>query len=496
MDANKTELFFDLPDEAATSALAEDLAVVLIRGDVVALAGDLGAGKTTFARSLLRAFVDDVGLEVPSPTFTLVQTYSGGRLPVAHFDFYRLSLADELDEIGFDDAVTDGAVIIEWPERALSRLPTERIDLSFEIAGTGRKVAIVGQGSLIARFRRSRAIRVFLDRAKWRHAARRHLQGDASSRTYERIRWSDRKAVLMDWPPRSLDVAADNNQGIYRARDVRSFIAVDAALRDCGLSAPELYADDNEAGLLLMEDLGTKGVVAGVSPIAERYSVAISALAQIHMHRRTAELPLPDGTLHHLPAYGSAALAAELDLYLDWYIPHLTGEPPNPAARAEFSELWAPLFDRLDRAERSWVLLDVHSPNLLWLPDRDGIRRIGFLDFQDAMIGPTAYDVASLAQDARITVPPDLERDLVDHYVNKRKMGEGDFDAKRFAEAYVILGVQRATRILGVFARLADHAGKRGYLQHIPRVRGYLARSLAHPVMSRLSLWYERHRLL
>lgn len=496
MVVSKTFYHVELPDETATRALAEDVALCLKRGDAVALAGDLGTGKTTFARALLRAFFDDPELEVPSPTFTLIQTYTGGRFPVAHFDFYRLSLADELDEIGFDDAVADGAVLVEWPERASSRLPAENIELLFEIDGTGRKVTVSGQGAPIERFVRSRSIREFLNRANWPHAARRYLQGDASSRAYERVRCPPRKGVVMDWPPKSSDVAADNKRGIYRAHDVRSFVAVDAALRDCGLSAPEILAEDNEAGLLLMEDLGSQGIVDGENPIEGRYSVAIAALAQIHLEPRSAELPLPDGTLHRLPAYSSAALAAELALFLDWYIPHCSGSPPDEAARAEFSALWTPLFDKLDRAERSWVLLDVHSPNLLWLPDRTGIRRIGFLDFQDAMIGPTAYDIASLAQDARATVSPDLERDLIDQYVKIRKAGDTEFDAQQFGEAYAILAVQRATKILGVFARLADNAGKPGYLRHVPRVRGYLTRSLTHPVMSEVALWYERCRLL
>jgi hypothetical protein len=273
-------------------------------------------------------------------------------------------------------------------------------------------------------------------------------------------------------------------------------MAVDIALREAGLSAPEIYAADTDAGFLLMEDLGSAGIVAGERPIPERYRLAISALAEIHLRPRAADLPLADGGLHRLPDFSAEVLAAELELFPDWYIPHLTGKSPSAAERKEFFSIWAPLLDRLGTAETSWTLLDVHSPNLLWLPDRQGIRRIGFLDFQDAMIGPSAYDVASLAQDARITVSPDLERDLVDFYLGLRRRADPGFDPAAFVEAYAIVAAQRATRILGVFARLADRDGKSGYLRHIPRVRGYLARSLAHPVLSGLSVWYERSRLL
>jgi N-acetylmuramate 1-kinase len=494
MAANEPDQAIDLIDEAATEALAEDIAALLVPGDMVSLSGELGSGKTTFARALLRAFVDDPSLEVPSPTFTLVQTYSGGRLPVAHFDLYRLTAPEDLDEIGFDDAVTDGAVLVEWPERAGALLPVERLALHFEIVGAGRKVVATGEGPLRDRFRRSRTIRTFLDRAGWAGANRRFLQGDASTRAYERIRKPGQKAVLMDWPPRT--GATGDPRAMVRARDVRPFMAVDLALREAGLSAPEIYAADPDAGFLLMEDLGSEGIVAGKQPIRERYRLAMAALAEIHIRPRSADLPLADGSVHHLPAFRPEVFAAELELFPDWYIPHVTGRSPNAAERGEFFKVWAPLLDRLDSAETGWALLDVHSPNLLWLPDRQGIQRIGFLDFQDAMIGPAAYDVASLAQDARITVSDDLERELVDYYLDLRLRADRAFDANAFVEAYSIVAAQRATRILGVFARLADRDEKTGYLRHIPRVRGYLSRSLAHPVLSGLSVWYERSRLL
>lgn len=493
MAARDPERIIDLPDEAATRALAEDVAAILVAGDVVALSGGLGAGKTTFARALLRAFFNDDRLEVPSPTFTLVQTYSG-RLPIAHFDFYRLESADELDEIGFEDAVSDGAVLVEWPERAGARLPQVRIDLGFEIAGAGRRVTVAATGSICDRFRRSRDIRSFLVRAGWIAAARRHLQGDASTRRYERIGDDGRKAVLMDWPPPKQKTA--RRRIPYRAEEVSAFIAVGNALRAAGLSAPEFYFADTDAGFLLMEDLGAEGIVADGAPIEDRYRATIAALANIHNRPRPADLPLRGGTLYRLPTYGSDAFAAELDEFADWYVPYATGNRLAGSDRESFKSLWTPLLARLAGGDRSWALLDVHSPNLLWLPERQGTARVGFLDFQDAMIGPCAYDVASLAQDARVTVPPDVERRLVDDYVALRQAADPDFDAEVFHDIYAIVAAQRATRILGVFARLAERDGKPGYLRHIPRVSGYLARALVHPVLSAVAVWYEEHRLL
>jgi aminoglycoside/choline kinase family phosphotransferase len=244
-----------------------------------------------------------------------------------------------------------------------------------------------------------------------------------------------------------------------------------------------------------MEDLGSLGVAADEAPVADRYHAAIEVLAAIHAQPRPCDLPLPDGTVHALPPYRSEALAAELALFPDWYIPHSAGRPATDEERRSFDAAWAPHFLRLDRAEKSWVLLDVHSPNLLWLPGRDGLKRVGLLDFQDSHIGPSAYDVASLAQDARVTVPPELERALVAHYVELRRASDPGFDEAAFREAYVILAAQRATKILGVFARLADRDGRPAYLRHIPRLRAYLAGVLADPVLSGLSVWYEKHRL-
>ena len=96
-------------------------------------------------------------------------------------------------------------------------------------------------------------------------------------------------------------------------------------------------------------------------------------------------------------------------MFLDWYVPHVTERPATPAARDAFTALWAEIIACLDGKERGWVLLDYHSPNLFWLPDRTGLARLAIIDFQDLMVGPSAYDVASLCQDARVTIPAGLE---------------------------------------------------------------------------------------
>ncbi|MET3599673.1 tRNA (adenosine(37)-N6)-threonylcarbamoyltransferase complex ATPase subunit type 1 TsaE [Martelella mangrovi] len=130
-----------LPDEAATIAFAEKLAPLLTTGDCLALSGDLGMGKSTFARALIRARLGEPSLDVPSPTFTLVQLYDGAP-PLYHFDLYRLSDPDELIELGFDEALDEGISLIEWPERG--ELPDDALTLSFEEEGAGRRVRLAG----------------------------------------------------------------------------------------------------------------------------------------------------------------------------------------------------------------------------------------------------------------------------------------------------------------------------------------------------------------
>jgi hypothetical protein len=136
------------------------------------------------------------------------------------------------------------------------------------------------------------------------------------------------------------------------------------------------------------------------------------------------------------------------------------------------------------------VLRDYHSPNLLWLPEREGVARIGVLDFQDALIGPAAYDVASLLQDARVDVPESLEMALLGQYVRTRMRDNREFGTAGFTLLYATLAAQRATKILGIFARLNQRDRKPPYLRHMPRLWNYLQRSLAHPALASLKAWY------
>jgi aminoglycoside/choline kinase family phosphotransferase len=224
--------------------------------------------------------------------------------------------------------------------------------------------------------------------------------------------------------------------------------------------------------------------------LAEAAKSVVETLARLHAERRPQTLAASDGGIHRLPTLDAGALLAEIGNYLDWYIPHVTGRTLTKGARDAFVAIWSDLAGILAGAEQNWVLFDVQSPNLFWLPERSGIARIGIVDFQDMFFGASAYDVASLCHDARVTVPAPLERSLCEQYVGLRRAADSAFDVDSFARAFAVAAASRATKNLGAFARLAE-SGRTSYLKHLPRTREYLARALANPVLSPLAVWYE-----
>lgn len=491
--------------EADLARLAEMIALKVQAGDAVALHGDLGAGKTTFARALIRALLAEPEAEVPSPTFGIVQPYATPRLAVAHFDLYRLSGPDDLLEVGFDDAVAAGLVIVEWPERALSALPRDRLDIALtpEADASLRSVTLTASGSFVVRLERLVLIQAFLARAMPGNGSITHiayLQGDASARAYARIAANGRSYVLMD-APRMPDGPPIHDGRPYSriahlAEDVRPFVAVGRALEARGLSAPHIHAADLDAGLLLLEDLGDlsfgRALEAGL-PQAPLWQAAVDVLIRLRQADLPPALALPDGSSYPLPRFDRAALEIELGLMLDWYWPEVMGAPAPAPIRAEFMALWSPVLDRLLAEPAGLFLRDFHSPNLFWLPDRPEPRNVGLIDFQDALAEPWALDLVSLLQDARVDVSAELERRERERYMAEVAAREPGFDREAFLATYAAFGAQRNTRLVGLWVRLLRRDGKAAYLRHMPRTWDYLARNLAHPGLAGLKAWYDRH---
>ncbi|MBO6900964.1 MAG: tRNA (adenosine(37)-N6)-threonylcarbamoyltransferase complex ATPase subunit type 1 TsaE [Rhizobiaceae bacterium] len=477
-----------LPDESATAILGNDLAAAVRPGDVLALHGDLGAGKTMLARAIIRALAANPDLEVPSPTFTVVQSYDA-RFPVAHFDLYRVTSVEELEELGFDEATTNGVVLVEWPERAGELLPAHSIEVVLGEEGAGRSARISASGPAADRIGRSFDIRGFLIAAGEGNASRTHLIGDASTRAYETLALADGAArILMDAPRRPdgppIRDGRTYSQVAKLAESVVPFVAVASALKKAGFCAPVVHASDLDNGLLVLEQLGDEGVIAADgTPIPERYLAAAGLLADLHADTWPHVLPVAEGVEHRLPDYDREAMLIELSLMLDWYLPHEANRQITNDERHQFFDAWNAVLDRLERAEKTIVLRDFHSPNLIWRANHAGNDCLGLIDFQDAVYGPAAYDVASLAMDARVTVPPDLQDAVVSTYAQARAR-QGPFDRAAFDEAFAIMAAQRNAKVLGIFVRLNKRDGKPGYMRHLPRCRAYFAQALRHPSLA------------
>jgi tRNA threonylcarbamoyl adenosine modification protein YjeE len=493
-----TSWSLDDVDLVKLDILASRLALFLKPGDLITLSGPLGAGKTTFARALIARLGGES--EVPSPTFALMQRYDTPRLVVTHCDFYRLE-ASELDELGLDDAASEGAVLIEWPERAERWIPADRLDIAMDETATpnARRIVLTGHESWDERLSRLRAMSAFLSETPYTDAGAQYLQGDASTRSYARLMLPGRSVILMN-SPRQPDGPPIRDGKTYSAlvhlaEDVTPFVAVAGALRERGLSAPAIYAFDLDRGFLILEDLGDRVFGAEVArgrPLAELWEPAVDVLVALAGNGPPDRLPIEGHEPYRLPAYDADAMLTEATLLFDWFWPALHGKEAPQALANEFAALWRPLLEAAAKADPGWVLRDYHSPNLMWLPEREGIKRVGILDFQDALRGPLAYDLVSLLQDARLDVPEALERDLLARYCAARGAQSQHFSSEHFVSLYATLGAQRNSKILGIFARLAKRDGKRGYLAHIPRVARYLERDLAHPSLAALRRFYAR----
>lgn len=312
----------------------------------------------------------------------------------------------------------------------------------------------------------------FLAASGWAASVRTPLAGDASARSYVRLARGGRTAMLMDVPPAS-------------GLTVAPFLAVTAWLRDLGLSAPEVYAADAGAGLVLLEDLGDDlfiRLAADPSLEPALYAAAIDLIADLQ-----AAPPPPVTPGYSPPPYDRAVLLREMRLIPEWYLPAATGAETSADLAAEFDGLVEPIIAIALDGPQAPVYRDYHAENLIWLPERAGHARIGLIDYQDLLIGHPAYDLVSLLEDARRDVAPDLRAAMLDRY-----LARSGRDREDFLRAAHALAAQRNLKILGLFVRLARRDGKPGYLRLLDRVRAHLDRDLAHPDLAELRAWVAR----
>ncbi len=313
----------------------------------------------------------------------------------------------------------------------------------------------------------------FLAQYGWGDASLHPLPGDASFRRYIRVRGKGRAAMLMDAPPDK--------------EDVGPYVRVARFLRGGNYSAPQILAADEAQGFVLAEDLGDdlfSRVMAAGGEESKLYDAAIDLLAAWYNDgahgKANSSVMLGD--------YDAETYMREVALFAEWYLPAALGDTKAQALHDEYRAIWQRIITAAALPSARFVHRDFHADNLLWIPQREGISRVGLLDFQDALWGHAAYDVVSLLEDARRDVPLALAERLLTRYV--QATGQ---NADAFSDAYCMLGAQRNTKIIGIFVRLSRRDNKHAYLAHLPRVWRYLERDLKHPALEPLRTWLETH---
>jgi N-acetylmuramate 1-kinase len=348
--------------------------------------------------------------------------------------------------------------------------------------------------------------RRFLTASGFGDAERHPLPGDASTRRYERLKKGDRTFMLMDQAPAlesqpclpsqtdsEREASGYNAMARLAAGRIEAFVAAANYLRAQGLSAPEIHQVDAPNGLLISEDLGDDlfaRLIASGQDETPLYLSAVEALARLH------ELTPPD-TLANKPlqsgwpllTYDDLALKTGADLFVEWYPRFDTRHSLSDKALEEWEVLWSPLRQRSEAGATVFIHRDYHAENLLWLPDRQGVERVGMIDFQDALRGHPSWDLHSLLQDARRDVSPELEKAALDHYFSLRP----DTDIPAFMQGYTALATLNEARILGIFARLIVRDHKPRYEAFMPRMWRHLGRNLQAPGMEGLKEWFARY---
>lgn len=322
---------------------------------------------------------------------------------------------------------------------------------------------------------RMQQIAHFLDVSGFGGSSLDPLVGDASFRRYIRVRRNSQCAMLMDAPPEK--------------EPVGPFMRIADFLHRQGFSAPAILAGDVRQGFLLLEDLGddsySRVLARAESGDAARlehelYAAAVDVLARWHVMppmSASRQSPL-------LPRYDDVLLLKEVSLFADWYLPQQLGIERAAALRGEYMGLWQDILAQACLSVDTFVHRDYHADNLMWLPQRSGVARVGLLDFQDGVYGDPAYDMVSLLEDARRDVPASLGEAMIDRYLAATGIAPA-----LFHKAYAVMGAQRNSKIIGIFVRLATRDGKRHYLDYLPRVWAHLERDLAHPLLAPLAKW-------
>ena len=484
----------------STESFAHELSLWAKSGQCILLSGELGSGKSIFARAFIRALAGGgEDFDIPSPSFSLIQTYENTRVPVAHIDLYRLQSSAEVEELGIGELLDNHVLLVEWPEKLPSGISSDCVYITISGTGQHRALTVDSHGNWDSLLARNSMINSFIARTRLRGGTRSFLEGDASSRRYESITNITSTALLMDMPKRSDGPIVKDNRTYsaiaHLAEGIGAVVGINDYLFKLRLSVPEIYDLDLDNGLALIEPLGVQvygKMMARGEDMRIPMMAAVDVIADMATRDWPAVVAVRGNAAHRIANYDLQAMMIEVDLLPSWYWPHIENSKLPDDIHAQFSSLWKSLIAKLDTSHPVWSLRDYHSPNLLWMPERQGVRRVGLIDTQDCVMGHPAYDLVSMLQDARVDIDFKFADELFDYYCSLKSAAK-NFNRVDFTRDFAILGAQRATKILGIFARLFKRDGKPAYLKHIPRVLRYLARNLAHPALRDLKDWHDQH---
>ncbi len=347
---------------------------------------------------------------------------------------------------------------------------------------------------------RDSQINDFLTAAGWADATLNWLSQDASSRRYARLRRGAETALLMDAPRVEDEPCAPNmteNERVAAgwnamtrgaASRVDAFVAIADYLCEDGLSAPKIIAADTDQGFALIEDFGEGLEFARLiehDPGLEVPLYTAAADVMAHLHRKPAPAEIQGWPILD---YDTLALKANVDLFAAWLPQYDERFTMTPAIYTEWEKIRDELITLAIALPRNFILKDFHAENLLWLPERDGLAKVGLLDFQDAINGWDAWEIVMLIQDARRPVSAEAKQAVLQRYLDLTGKEEAPLLSR-----IAITGTLNALRITGLFARLPVRDGKMRYKAFMPRQQMLLAENLRHPATASMAAFVRQH---